>query len=64
MKTKEQIIKELDQKVTLLQYHENEYDNAKLGSDRVINARKADQLSTEIEGLQKQLGALENVKTN
>jgi hypothetical protein len=55
MKTKEQIMKEIDEKVVSLEYHENEYDNAKLGSDRVIHARKANQLSTEIQGLQKQL---------
>lgn len=55
MKTKEQIIKEIDEKVVTLEYHENEYDNAKLGSDRVIHSRKANQLSNEIQGLQKQL---------
>lgn len=55
MKTKEQLMSEIDEKVTLLEYHENEYDNAKIGSDRVIHARKSNQLSAEIQVLQKQL---------
>jgi hypothetical protein len=64
MKTKEQIIKELDEKIISLEYHENEYDRALTGPDRVIHARKADQLSNEIKSLQSKLEAFNNVKSN